>query len=219
MAWLICTMLAGLSGQLAARRVILASQSPRRLELLRDCGLKFEVIVSTFEENLPKDSFPSPEAYVIENARLKALDVLQRTASSNGETQHLIIGCDTVVVHAGAILEKPRDEQDAFETLTKLSGQTHEVFSGVALFTSARGDQNPHLFFEKTTVTFGPLAASEILEYIKSGEPMDKAGSYGIQGKAKVFVSGLSGCYNNVMGFPVQRFCRELRALVDKGEL
>ncbi|TMW63011.1 hypothetical protein Poli38472_005629 [Pythium oligandrum] len=211
-------MLAGLSTHLAARRVILASQSPRRLELLRECGLVFDVIPSTFEENLPKERFPSPEFYVLENARLKALEVIQREVKGK-ETPHLVIGCDTVVVHDGVILEKPADEDDAFATLTKLSGKTHVVYSGVALFTTARGLENPHLFFEKTTVTFGPLDASEILTYIKTGEPMDKAGSYGIQGRARSFVSEIQGCYNNVMGFPVQRFCSELRKLASYNEL
>ncbi|KAJ0410280.1 hypothetical protein P43SY_002612 [Pythium insidiosum] len=209
-------MLSALAGPLAPYRVILASQSPRRLELLTDCGLRFEVIPSTFEENLPKERFASPEHYVIENARLKALEVLERVIPSNAEAPHLVIGCDTVVVHDGVILEKPRDEQDAFDTLTKLSNRTHDVYSGVALFTSPLGKESPHLFFEKTTVTFGPLQAKDILEYIKTGEPMDKAGSYGIQGRARCFVSGLQGCYNNVMGFPVQRFMKELGELVEK---
>lgn len=162
------------------------------------------------------------ELYVIENARLKALEIVQRITAENNrsspQAELVVIGCDTVVVHDGTILEKPRDEQDAFEMLTKLSDATHDVYSGVALFTTALGEREPHLFFEKTSVTFGALEPTDIRAYIATGEPMDKAGAYGIQGRARCFISGLSGCHNNVMGFPVQRFCKELRhlAAVDK---
>ncbi|RLN73946.1 hypothetical protein BBJ28_00018062 [Nothophytophthora sp. Chile5] len=166
-------MLSALSSHLHLRRVILASQSPRRLELLTDCvrisyaGLAFEVIPSTFEENLPKERFPTPELYVLENAKQKALEVLRRVASTATEQQQptplLVIGCDTVVVLDGAILEKPKDEDDAFAMLTRLSGRAHDVFSGVALLTtSAEGGERPHLFFEKTSVVFGPLEPQDI---------------------------------------------------------
>lgn len=139
------------------------------------------MIPSTFEENLPKEQFPSPEMYVMENARRKALEVVHQTNAI--ESTCIVIGCDTVVVDGeGNILEKPVDEADAFETLTKLSGQTHNVYSGVALFTTKLGVEHPHLFYERTSVTFGPLAAQDIRAYIRTGEPMDKAGSYGIQG-------------------------------------
>lgn len=213
-------MLSGLTAQLRSRRVILASQSPRRLELLRECGLPFEVIPSTFEENLDKSQFASPDLYVVENARQKALEVLRRVSSSGSADNRplVVIGCDTVVVQDGVILEKPRDEDDAFAMLSKLSGRRHDVFSGVALFTAERGE-SPHLFFEKTSVVFGPLGAEDIRAYIATGEPMDKAGAYGIQGRARCFVQELHGCCNNVIGFPVQRFCQELRALAAKGEL
>ncbi|DAZ98021.1 TPA: hypothetical protein N0F65_004511 [Lagenidium giganteum] len=210
------TMLSAVASHLAARRVILASQSPRRLELLRECGIAFDVVPSTFEENLPKDQFPSPELYVLENAKQKAHEVMQRAAQPNAP--HVVIGCDTVVVHGGQILEKPRDEDDAFQMLSKLSGNAHEVYSGVAIFSTALGDK-PHLFFEKTTVVFGQLEDQDIKEYIKTGEPMDKAGSYGLQGRARVFVSEIHGCTNNVIGFPVQRFGTEMKKLAAEGKL
>jgi predicted house-cleaning NTP pyrophosphatase (Maf/HAM1 superfamily) len=184
-------MLSALSSHLRSRRVILASQSPRRLELLKDCvrrsphvhiarshhpiaslttrsrhlplqGLTFEVIPSTFEENLPKERFPTPDLYVIENANQKALAVNNRVSMDSDKRPVVVIGCDTVVVQDGAILEKPKDEADAFSMLTKLSNRPHEVFSGVALFTAERGIDNPHLFFEKTSLVFGPLEPEDI---------------------------------------------------------
>uniref|UniRef100_M4B541 Septum formation protein Maf n=1 Tax=Hyaloperonospora arabidopsidis (strain Emoy2) TaxID=559515 RepID=M4B541_HYAAE len=197
-------MLSNLSTHLRNRRVILASQSPRRLELLRDCGLSFEVIPSTFEENLPKEQFATPDLYVIENAKQKALEVLHRVSSdkkSESELPVVIIGCDTVVVQDGVILEKPKDEQDAFNMLTELSGRPHQVFSGVALLTAKRGINDPYLFFETTHLVFGPL------------EPED------IRSRARCFVKEIRGCSNNVIGFPVQRFCREINALASRGEL
>ncbi|EEY61083.1 septum formation protein Maf [Phytophthora infestans T30-4] len=215
-------MLSTLSSHLRSRRVILASQSPRRLELLRDCGLTFEVIPSTFEENLPKERFPTPDLYVIENAKQKALEVLNRVSKDKNAGDQLptvVIGCDTVVVQDGVILEKPKDEQDAFKMLTQLSDRPHDVFSGVALFTAERGVDNPHLFFEKTSLVFGPLEPEDIRAYIATGEPMDKAGSYGLQGRARCFVQEVHGCTNNVIGFPVQRFCKELKLLAARNEL
>lgn len=156
---------------------------------------------------------------MIENARLKALEIVRRMSEQSRASELVVIGCDTVVVHNGVILEKPSDESDALAMLTKLSAATHDVYSGVALFTSALGEREPHLFFEKTTVTFGELEPEDIRAYIATGEPMDKAGAYGIQGRARCFVAGLHGCHNNVMGFPVQRFCRELRHLAASGKL
>ncbi|KAE8915617.1 hypothetical protein PF005_g9980 [Phytophthora fragariae] len=212
-------MLSALSNHLRSRRVILASQSPRRLELLRDCGITFDVIPSTFEEDLPKERFPSPDLYVIENAKQKALEVLHRVSNDKEKLPMVVIGCDTVVVQDGVILEKPKDEEDAFKMLTKLSDRPHEVFSGVALFTAERGADNPHLFFEKTSLVFGPLEPEDIRAYIATGEPMDKAGAYGLQGRARCFVREVHGCSNNVIGFPVQRFCQELKALASRNEL
>uniref|UniRef100_A0AAV1TKC3 Maf-like protein n=1 Tax=Peronospora matthiolae TaxID=2874970 RepID=A0AAV1TKC3_9STRA len=215
-------MLSSLSNHLRNRRVILASQSPRRLELLSDCGLSFEVIPSTFEENLPKEQFATPDLYVIENAKQKALEVLCRVSSDKKSASELlvvVIGCDTVVVQDGVILEKPKDEQDAFNMLTGLSGRPHQVFSGVALLTAKRGTNDPHLFFETTRLVFGPLEPEDIRTYIATGEPMDKAGAYGLQGRARCFVKEIHGCSNNVIGFPVQRFCHEVNVLASRGEL
>ncbi|KAF0701620.1 Aste57867_7948 [Aphanomyces stellatus] len=176
-------------------RVVLASQSPRRLDLLTALGLKFDVIPSTFEENLDKSLFPTPEAYVMENAKQKAIEVRQRL-QIQGECPELIIGCDTV------------DEDDAFRMLSSLSDSKHHVFSGVALVLPS--SNVVHVFCESTAVQFLNLDAATIRAYIATGEPMDKAGSYGLQGRAKAFVSSVDGCPNNVIGFPVDRFCVEV---------
>ena len=123
------------------------------------------MIPSSFEENLPKEQFSTPDLYVIENAKQKALEVLHRVSSDKDNQSELpvvVIGCDTVVVQDGVILEKPKDEQDAFNMLTKLSGRPHQVFSGVALFTTKRGIDHPHLFFETTHLVFGPLEPDDI---------------------------------------------------------
>lgn len=123
------------------------------------------MIPSTFEENLPKERFPTPDLYVIENAKQKALEVLRRVSNNqdvDAKLPTVVIGCDTVVVQDEVILEKPKDEEDAFIMLTRLSGRPHEVFSGVALFTAERGIDNPHLLFEKTSLVFGPLEPEDI---------------------------------------------------------
>ncbi|KAI9913168.1 hypothetical protein PsorP6_005625 [Peronosclerospora sorghi] len=129
-------------------------------------GLTFEVMASTFEETLPKEEFSSPAEYAMETAKEKALEVFRRvardTASGGVQRPTLVIGCDTIVVHDGVILEKPRDEDDAFDMLTKLSKDPHDVFSGVALFSTTRGMDKPHVFFEHTSLVFGSLEPEDI---------------------------------------------------------
>ncbi|CAK4687891.1 unnamed protein product [Aphanomyces euteiches] len=197
--------------QLRAWRIVLASQSPRRLQLLKQLGLPFDVIPSTFEENLDKSLFPTPDLYVMENAKQKALEVFNRL-KNQGEHPEMVIGCDTVVSYRDKILEKPKDEQDAFNMLSMLSNNEHQVFSGVAL--CVRSNPDVHVFSEKTAVQFRALDPQTIRgytqHYIATGEPMDKAGSYGLQGQAKAFVTAVHGCSNNVIGFPVDRFCKEV---------
>lgn len=152
------------------------------------------------------------DLYVLENAKQKALEVLRRQAE--GAEHAVVIGCDTVVVLDGVILEKPKDEDDAFRMLSSLAGRAHDVYSGVALLTPALGELKPHLFFERTAVAFGPLEPQDIrggsqhgrhglvaffgltnaplwrtLAYIATGEPMDKAGAYGLQGGFQYMLS------------------------------
>ena len=118
----------------------------------------------------------------------------------------MIVGADTVVAYQGQILGKPADEADAKRMLTMLSGQTHEVYTGVCVIE----DEKIKTFYEETKVTFYEISDEQIDHYIKTGEPMDKAGSYGIQGKAAVFIKGIEGDYYNVVGFPIARFLQEI---------
>ena len=191
---------------IVAARIVLASGSPRRVEILNSIlKLDAKVVPSTFPEDLDKSRF-TPQEYVQENARRKADEVFQRLASG-GEMPSCVVGADTVVVQGGRILEKPRDAADATRMLEALSGSTHQVFTGCALIYGSGG---PHVFVEATDVRFANLCAEDIAAYVATGEPNDKAGGYGIQALGGAFVQGLSGCYYNVMGFPMHRFCAEL---------
>lgn len=192
---------------LRTKRIILASQSPRRSEILNLMGLPFTPQPSKFEETLDKAKFPTPQAYVIANAHGKAADV----ASSHPD-HNLIIGSDTVVVQDGKILEKPRSEGEAFTMLRSLSGREHTVYTGVSLI--AKGCE-PRNFCESTKVWFMDMTDDMIAAYIKTGEPMDKAGAYGIQGKGGVFVRKIDGCFFAVMGLPMHAVAREITRLCE----
>lgn len=179
--------------------LILASGSPRRKELLARTGRAFRVIVSDADEIAPKDMAPTDVA--MHNARAKALAVA--SGQSGCET---VIGADTIVVLNGRIFGKPVDERDARRMLRELSGKTHQVITGVAL---ARAGQC-ETFAEITDVCFRELSDEEIAAYVASGEPLDKAGAYGIQGAAGAFVDHIEGDYDNVVGLPVARLERTL---------
>ena len=175
-------------------KIILASQSPRRRQLLEQMGLEdFTVLVPEADESY--DAAASPQEIVSSICRKKA--VAARELAGDGEA--VIITADTMVFLDGLRLGKPRSEQEAYDMLRALSGRTHQVCTGV---TVCRGDVLDTRC-ETTGVTFRALEEREILSYIRSGEPMDKAGAYGIQGKAGLFVSGIQGDYFNVMGLPI----------------
>jgi septum formation protein len=180
------------------KRLILASSSPRRKELLSYALLPFDVYPSQIKEVM--DPGLTAEEMVCSLADQKARDVFSQYPDA------VIIGSDTIVVLDGKPLGKPQDEQDARAMLRMLSGRTHEVFTGVSLIAGNRSN----IFAEKTEVRFWPLTAEEIEWYISTKEPFDKAGSYGIQGKGSVFVHSIIGDYYNVMGLPVSRVVREL---------
>jgi septum formation protein len=205
---------------LRAADLVLASGSPRRREILNDIlGLRVRVVASTFAEDLDKALY-TPQTYVQENARIKAREVWDQLVAG-GDVPHLVIGGDTVVAHDGAILEKPKDRQHAVDMLNSLSGKSHTVFSGVALIfcRPGSGEVVEETFCEETGVTFAPLSAPLIEAYVDSGEPMDKAGAYGIQSAGGQFVSGITGCFYNVMGFPMHAFCVRLSAAIEQGRL
>lgn len=180
------------------KHIILASASPRRKEILELADLKFDVMPSDAQEITTKTA---PNEVVMELASIKAKDIYKKS-----EKQSMIVGADTVVAYQGQILGKPTDEADAKRMLTMLSGQTHEVYTGVCVIE----DGKTKTFYEGTKVTFYEISDEQIDRYIKTGEPMDKAGSYGIQGKAAVFIKGIEGDYYNVVGFPIARFLQEI---------
>jgi len=187
-------------------RIILASASPRRRELLEQVGIRYECIPSTCEEHSKETE---PARVVSELSRLKALDVAKQFEGTNENT--IVIGADTVVSFGGEIMGKPADEAHAFQMLKKLSGRVHSVFTGVTLVFIKNGKTRYMTLYEETKVHVYPVKDEEILEYIKSGEPMDKAGAYAIQGLFSAFIERIEGDYNNVVGLPVSRICKILR--------
>lgn len=209
-------------------RLVLASASPRRRELLSQIGLEFTVMPSTKEENAKTTE---AGALVQELSRQKAVDIWEQLSGGQGQnpdadqeqisekTQEpnlngkrqpelLVIGADTVVCCEGKILGKPHSREAAAEMLTALQGRSHEVYTGVTLYSQSEAVT----FFECTQVEFYPMTEAEISEYIDSKEPMDKAGAYGIQGLGARFVKGIRGDYNNVVGLPVGRLYQELKS-------
>ena len=175
-------------------RLILASHSPRRQELLRRAGFAFEVRPSRIEEILRPGE--TAEDFACRAAQEKALEV-----AASCQPDGLILGADTVVVVNGELLGKPRDAEDARRMLRLLSGLTHRVITGVCVVRAPQ--EIKALKYETTVVTFRHLDEEEIQRYLASGEPFDKAGAYGIQGLASRFVTRVEGCYFNVVGLPV----------------
>jgi len=175
-------------------RLILASASPRRRELLAQAGYSFEV----YPANIPEDARPGedPIAYVIRLAREKAQAVFAELASEPGIA---VLGADTTVTLDGQILGKPADAADAARMLGLLSGRTHCVITGVALVTAKAVEAAA----EVTAVRFVTLSHAEIEAYVATGEPMDKAGAYAIQGRAARWIPRIEGCYFNVVGLPL----------------
>lgn len=227
-------------------RLILASNSPRRRELLQQVGLDFQVIPSDCEEIC---TLEKPEALVEELARQKAENVAGKLAEKirNGEDlsqkvqgagnlsqkvqnvedlpgnsreengeELVTLGADTVVALDGGILGKPEDEEDAFHMIQSLQGRAHQVYSGVALIAlSMRTGEvvSEKTFHGRTEVEVVPMTGEEIRAYIATGEPMDKAGAYGIQGRFAAYIEGIGGDYCNVVGLPISRLVRELRMI------
>ncbi len=191
-------------------RVVLASGSARRRELLKMIFDEYDVIASEADEDI--GSYP-PSELVLRLSELKASEVFERVRTEEGAADDLlVIGSDTVVALDDRILGKPVDESDACEMLKALSGREHKVFTGVALIRQAGdGEMKKRCFFEETSVHIARMSDEEIREYVATGEPMDKAGAYGIQTEFAKYVTGIEGDYNNVVGLPVARLYKELR--------
>lgn len=172
---------------------ILASGSPRRLELLRQIGIEPQVKLSNYNEDM---STSNPAELVMANAVGKGQSVLPTCNDDD-----VVIAADTIVVLNNMILGKPENSEEALKMLRNLSGRTHEVFTGVAVFYKGK----KKVAVEKTSVKFRKLIDKEIQAYVKTGDPLDKAGAYGIQGRGAIFINSIEGCYNNVVGLPLTR--------------
>ena len=180
--------------KIMTERLILASQSPRRRELLEQIGIEFTVQPSTVEEKITETD---------------PRKVVQDVAASVSEGT--VLGADTIVVLDGKIMGKPKSRKHAVEMLQSLQGRTHSVFTGVALIRKGAGSEQTLQFAEETQVTMYPMSREEIENYVDTKEPMDKAGAYGIQGRCAAFIERISGDYNNVVGLPVARIYQELK--------
>lgn len=178
-------------------KIVLASASERRQELLKRLIKNFDIIVSDFDES--KVPFKgSIERYVKDVALGKALDVKNKI-----NDDAIIISADTIVTLEDKILGKPKDEEDAFKILKSLEGRKHSVYSGIVVINTAKNVIKQESL--ATEVTFSEISDDEILKYIKTGEPLDKAGAYGIQGMGGIFVKEIKGCYYNVVGLPLNK--------------
>lgn len=189
-------------------KIVLASGSPRRRELMNYITEDFSVCTSNADENLPGgiDPFEAAEYLAVQKARAVAAE----------HPDDIVIGCDTIVIVDGRILGKPASEDDARNMLRTLSGRTHDVVTGCAVVYGGE----TQFFSEKTGVSFYDLSEEEIEEYLATGEPFDKAGGYGIQGRGALFVSGINGDYYNVVGLPIAALSRKLKEIIrqNKGE-
>ncbi len=189
-------------------KIILASASPRRKELLRQIGIRYKVMPSTVEEKITKTL---PEDVVQELSYQKAVDVCSRL-QEQGEDDFTVIGADTVVAFMNQIMGKPKDTEDACEMLNGLQGNVHQVYTGVTICFKQKGMPSMfHTFYERTDVSMYPMTPEEIEAYVATGEPMDKAGAYGIQGKCAAYIQSICGDYNNVVGLPIGRLYQELK--------
>jgi septum formation protein len=186
-------------------KLILASASPRRAEILRNAGFPFDIFPADVDETILRDE--RAEDYVRRLAEEKARVAMERLTPHT--IPAIVIGADTTVVAGGQILGKPADKEDARRMLRLLSGQTHEVLTGLSVTRSADSRSASHV--ETTRVIFASLSESEIENYLASGEPFDKAGAYGIQGIGGRYVTRIEGCYFNVMGLPLSRLWSMLR--------
>ncbi len=187
---------------------ILASASPRRKELLEQAGLNFEIIPACGEERI---RYTKPEEVVMDLSRQKAEEIAN--ARVNQEDPEVIIGADTVVAFADQILGKPKDREDAYRMLSMLQGNRHQVYTGVTLILRSKEQTRVHSFYEETEVIMQSMSQEELQWYIGTNEPFDKAGGYGIQGKCAVFIRGIHGSYDNVVGLPVARIYQEMHKL------
>ncbi|XP_053696079.1 dTTP/UTP pyrophosphatase [Sabethes cyaneus] len=201
-------MLKPVLNQLATKRIVLASGSPRRQELIQNIGLSnVQLCPSTFEENLNKSDYSFSE-YVAETAYHKVLEVYKRlsAAADTNQRPDIVIGADTMVTMDGKMYGKPKTPEVAFQMLSELMGRQHIVYTGVVI----KYHDKEVKFTEACKVNFGKANAEQIRAYVDTGEPLDKAGGYGIQGIGGTFVEKIDGDYFTVVGLPLYRISAEL---------
>lgn len=190
-------------------KIILASSSPRRRELMHYITDDFDVCTTNEDEILPENLDPY---YAAEYLSLK-----KAAAASKHHPENIVIGCDTVIILNGKIIGKPKDSVNAFNILRAISGKQHDVVTGCTIICKGK----IYSFSQKTSVMFYNISDNEIEEYIASGEPFDKAGGYGIQGKGALFIKGIEGDYYNVMGLPIAALAKKLKEVIkeNKGDI
>ena len=186
-------------------KLILASASPRRKELLAKTGFSFDIIPAKGEEKITKKI---PAEVVMELSQQKAQEIAEKQTEDC-----IIIGADTIVAKGDTVMGKPKDEADAFRMLEMISDDCHQVYTGVTIIRTGKNPQTI-TFAEKTDVYLYPISEKDIHAYIESGDPMDKAGAYGIQGDFAVHVKGIEGDYYNVVGLPIGRVYQELKKIM-----
>ena len=189
-------------------KFILASGSPRRKELLLQIGIVPEIIVSHVEEKITSDI---PAEVVMSLAEQKAVDVAKEMPEGT-----VILGSDTVVAADGKILGKPKSHEEAYEMIRRLAGRSHQVYTGVCLVKKGpEGEADTVVsFYDETDVNVSPMTEKEIREYADSEEPMDKAGAYGIQGAFGMYIRGIEGDYNTIVGLPLARVYQEMKEYI-----
>lgn len=191
-------------------RIVLASNSPRRKELLHQIFDKFDVVKSNFDEDEIKEKEPEKLVQIL--SVKKAEEVFERI--QNKENELLVIGGDTLVYFDGQVLGKPKDERDAFDTLKKLQGNKNKVYSAFTIIFKKDNKTIKETYLSKSTVIMKAMSDEEIEKYIKTGEPMDKAGSYAVQGIGSKFIEKIEGSYSSVVGLDVEKLKGVLKELI-----
>lgn len=192
-------------------KIILASASPRRTQLLSQIGIEHTVIPSMCEEIINKSL---PEEVVMELSAQKAEDIYWKYKSEHQNQDFLVLGADTIVALENQILGKPKDETDAFHMIRILQGKKHQVYTGVTILGWKNEKEIRKTFCECSQVDVYPMTTKEINDYIATGEPLDKAGAYGIQGRFAAYTRGIEGDYNNIVGLPIARVYQELNHIL-----
>ncbi|TNV75586.1 hypothetical protein FGO68_gene1096 [Halteria grandinella] len=217
-------MLLPILDKLKEHKIVLASASVNRKNILEKANLTFEISPSTFEENLPHSDFPTTSDYVVKTSEMKLVHKLQEYNEKSLDASIFIVADTIISLNDSEILEKPQDKEHAFMMLRRISDAgSHEVMTSVWIAFAKRNVESGMLevtqkknILDKTRVHFLPLSDEVIKAYVESGEPFGKAGGYGIQGIAGTFIHKIEGCYYSVWGFPLASFCRELTDMINQ---